>query len=133
MTAIRETSALFDALLGMILWAKTPAAPEAAPGGGWLTIFTMWVPILALMWFLFIRPAQRQEKDRKAMIATLKKNDRVIAAGGILGTVAHIKENEDEVTLKVDEGRIRVLRSSIVRVIREEEAAKEQPKANTPS
>ncbi len=110
-------------MLALILFAQEQA-PAAGGGGfgGWGQLITLWLPLLLVFYLLMIRPAQRQEKERKAMIAALKKGDRVIAAGGLLGTVHAFKENEDEVTLKVDEGRIKVLRSSIMRVLRDEEA-----------
>ena len=59
----------------------------------------------------------------------MKKNDKVITSGGLIGIVAAIKDKEDEVTLKVDESsnvRLRVTKSSIVRIIQPEEAGKEQ-------
>ena len=79
--------------------------------------------IMALFFFLIILPAQRREKKQREMImAALKKNDEVVTAAGIIGVVAHIKDNADEVTLKIDDNaRIRVLKSSIVRIVTKEE------------
>jgi len=82
-----------------------------------------------LFWFFMIRPMKRQEQERKALLSALKKNDKVVTSGGIIGIVASVKEKEDEVMLKVDESsnvRLRVTRSSIVRIVGGEEAAKEQ-------
>jgi preprotein translocase subunit YajC len=75
-----------------------------------------------LFYFMILRPSRRQQQELRSMLASLKKNDEVLAAGGIIGTVVNIKEkaigNEDEVTLKVDDRvRLRVLRSSIVRIL----------------
>jgi preprotein translocase subunit YajC len=105
---------------------------EAAQGndqGSPLTsMLFMFLPIIVLFYFLVMRPAKSQEKKQQALIAALKKNDKVITSGGIIGIVANIKEKEDEVTLRVDEGsntRLRVTKSSIVRVV-VEEPAKEQ-------
>jgi len=111
-------------LFALYLFAQNEGAK---PAGG-VSLFdpqmmlTLWLPLFVVFYFFVLRPGQRQEKERKAMVAALKKGDRVIAAGGLLGTVYAYKENEDEVTLKVDEGRIKVLRSSIMRVVRDEEA-----------
>jgi preprotein translocase subunit YajC len=108
------------------------------PGGYWQLIL-MWAPLIFLGWFLLIRPAQRQERERRQMLALLKKNDRVIAAGGILGTVTNIKENreganptmEDEVTIRVDDNvRLRVLRSSIHRILSSDESRDPKETAN---
>jgi preprotein translocase subunit YajC len=90
------------------------------------------IPIMAiffLAYFLILRPsARKQEQERLNMLNALKKNDKVITSGGLIGTVAAVKEKEDEVTLKVDESanvRLRVTKSSIVRVIPAQEAGKE--------
>jgi preprotein translocase subunit YajC len=52
------------------------------------------------------------------MLSALKKNDRVVTIGGMIGTVANITPDGQEVTLKVDDNtRIRMIRSSIQRVL----------------
>ena len=67
-------------------------------------------------------------------MAGMKKNDEVVTASGIIGIVAIIKENEDEVTLKIDDNaRIRVLKSSIVRIKKKEEPAKDAAPATAPT
>ena|SRR5262245_48605830 len=92
-------------------------------------LFTF-LPMILLMvfaYFLLLRPANRQRKEQQAMLGALKKNDKVITSGGLIGIVSGIKD--DEVTLKVDDSsnvRLRVTKGSIVRVVREEEAAKDQ-------
>ena len=69
---------------------------------------------------MFFRASSRQRKELQKALAAMKKNDKVVTSGGILGVVVALKDNEDEVTLKVDETsntRIRVLKSSVVRII----------------
>jgi len=53
----------------------------------------------ALMYFMMIRPQQKQKKDRASMMDNLKKGDRVITVGGIYGIVRGVKE--DRVTLEI--------------------------------
>ena len=65
---------------------------------------------------------KRQEKQRQALVSTLKKNDKIINSGGIIGIVESVKEKENEVVLK---GGLRVTKASIVQVVTEE-APKEQ-------
>src|SRR3954470_14696871 len=73
--------------------------------------------IFGLFFFLIILPAQRREKkQREETLTKLKKNDEVVTNGGIIGIVHTIKEG-DEVVLKSDETRIRVLKSSIARIL----------------
>ena len=88
------------------------------------------LPIMLLFYLLILRPGKRQEQERQAMLSAIKKNDKVVTSGGLIGTVAAIKDNEDEVTLRVDDSsnvRLRVTKSSIVRVLSSAaaEAAKE--------
>jgi preprotein translocase subunit YajC len=79
-----------------------------------------WIVIGVLFYLMLIRPERRKRAELDQMLRSLKKNDRVVTAGGIFGTVVQASQDADEVTLRVDESnntRIRVLRSSISRVI----------------
>ncbi len=69
-----------------------------------------------LFYFMLYLPNKRQKAERANLLGSLKKNDRVVTIGGILGTVANT--TDDEVTIKVDDNtKIRLLRSSIQRVV----------------
>lgn len=84
----------------------------------------IWFPmiIIAVLWyFLLFRPQRREQAKKEQMLSALKKNDRVITIGGIIGTVANISADGREVTLKVDDNtRIKFLRSSIQGVMKDE-------------
>jgi len=80
------------------------------------------IAIAALFYFLMIAPMKRQEKQRQALVSTLKKNDKIINSGGIIGIVESVKEKENEVVLK---GGLRVTKASIVQVVTEEAQQKE--------
>lgn len=100
------------------------AAPQTNPILGLLPILVIGV----FIYFLAIRPMKKQERERKSLLEALKKNDRVLTSGGIIGVIANIREKEDEIVLKVDENsnvRLRMTRSSIVRVLSDKDAAKE--------
>lgn len=78
------------------------------------------VVIGVLFYFMLIRPERRKRADLEQMIGNLQKNDRVVTVGGIFGTVVNVQKGSEDVTLKVDESnntRLRVLRSSIARVV----------------
>jgi preprotein translocase subunit YajC len=93
-------------------------------GGSALIQFAPLILIVVLFYFLIIAPARRKERQQRELLNnTLKKNDRVITNAGIIGTVANIKD--EEVTLKLDEGRMRILKSTIARILGDEEAAKD--------
>ena len=71
--------------------------------------------IFVVFYFLLIRPQKKQQKEQKKMLAELKKNDEVVTAGGIHGTIVNLQD--DTVTLRVDENtRIKVQRSSVQNV-----------------
>jgi preprotein translocase subunit YajC len=108
----------------MMLFAWQLLAEQTTNGaqqtGSGLLAFLPLLAIGVLFYFLMIRPMKRQEKERQALLSTLKKNDKVITSGGIIGIVSNINDKQDEVTLKVDESsnvRIRVTRSSIARIV----------------
>jgi preprotein translocase subunit YajC len=103
------------------------ASDPQAQGNILFTLFPFLI-IGLLGWFLMIRPMKRQEQERQTLLSALKKNDKVVTSGGVIGIVAAIKEKEDEVTLKVDESsnvRLRVTKGSIVRILGGDEANKE--------
>jgi len=71
--------------------------------------------IFAVMFYLImIRPQQREQRERKEKLEALKKNDKVLTIGGIIGTIVDLSNDGARVTLRVDDGtRIKFTRSSI--------------------
>lgn len=72
-----------------------------------------------VMMIFMSRSSARQRREQQAKLSALKKNDKVITSAGIIGIVVAIKDNEDEITLRVDDTsntRIRVLKSSVAHV-----------------
>ena len=68
--------------------------------------------IFVIFYFLLIKPQKKQQDEHKKMVAGLKKNDEVITAGGIHGTIMSVKDHS--VTLKVDDNvKVEVQKSSI--------------------
>ena len=93
------------------------------------------VLIFVVFYFLLIRPQQRKAKDHKTMLDALRRGDRVVTGGGIIGTVARV-ETPEEVTVDIADGvRVRVLRSTISSVLAKpdpaaaREAAKQREEA----
>lgn len=100
---------------GLLLAQEEQKAP---PMANELTMFLPFVAIAIIFYFLVLRPQRREQSARETMLAALKKNDKVLTIGGIIGTVANIAPDGQEVTLKVDDNtRIRMIRSSIQRVL----------------
>jgi len=119
--------------LQLLAQAADGGQAQPSPTGG-LWSFAPLIIIFILFYFFMIRaPMKRQEQERKNLYSTLKKNDKVVTSAGIIGIVASIKENEDEVMLKVDESsnvRLRVLKSSIQRILSGDETPKDDAKAS---
>lgn len=101
-------------------------AAENGKDGGMAPMLSMLWPFLMigiLFWLLLIRPQRQEHAKRQAMLKALKKNDVVIAAGGIYGVVADVDREANRVTLKVDEKtntRLRVTLSSVIPVMQDE-------------
>jgi len=78
----------------------------------WLIQLLPMVAIFAIFYFLLIRPQQRQRRDREEMLKNIKKGDRIITSGGLIGTVVGL--GEETVTLKIaDSVRVECLRSGV--------------------
>jgi preprotein translocase subunit YajC len=76
----------------------------------------MMVLFFVIMYVMMIRPQQRKEKERKAMLAELKKGDKVLFAGGLIGSIAQIGDKTAKI--KVAENvRLDVARGAITAVI----------------
>lgn len=88
------------------------AAPQTCfqPSG-----LVMVAAMFAILYFMLIRPQQKQEKERRAMLAALKAGDSVVTTGGIHGKVARL--SAETVALRIDERvEITVDRAQIARV-----------------
>jgi len=103
--------------MNWLLFAQDPA--QAPP-----SLSSLLVPMaifLVVMYFLMIMPANRQRKQQQALLASMKKGDKVLTQAGIIGTVVTIRDdaaNEPgEVTLRSDDTKIRVLKSTIVNIL----------------
>ena len=89
------------------------AGADAPPG------WVQWVPIagmIAIFWFLIIRPQMRQQKAHREKIGSIKKGDKVVTAGGLLGKV--VKVDDDYVDLELAQGvRVKAVKSTIGDII----------------
>jgi preprotein translocase subunit YajC len=68
--------------------------------------------LLGVFWFIIMRPQQKRMRDHRALLSSVKQGDKVVAAGGIVGTVRRIDDDilslqvADNVVLKVDRGTV---------------------------
>ena len=77
--------------------AAATGATGAAMGGELITTILMMVAMVAIFYFLLIRPQRKKDKQVKNMLAALKVGDRICTIGGLYGTIAGLKD--DTVTL----------------------------------
>jgi preprotein translocase subunit YajC len=79
--------------------------------------FAPFVLIFVVFYFFVIRPQQQKTKDHRSMLSALRRGDRIVTGGGIIGTVAKVV-GDDEVLVDIAEGmRVRVVRSTITTVL----------------
>lgn len=93
----------------------TPAYAQGAGSGQGDILFQLlpFVAIFAIMYFLIIRPQQQRLKAHKEMIAGLRRGDTVVTAGGIVGKISKVID-DDEVQVEIAENvRIKVVRGTI--------------------
>jgi preprotein translocase subunit YajC len=93
------------------------------------------VLIFVVFYFLLIRPQQRKARDHRTTLDALRRGDRVVTGGGIIGTVVRV-DSPDEVVVDIADGvRVRVVRSTITNVVAKpdpaaaREAAKQKEQA----
>ena len=81
-------------------------------GGGGLAAFLPLIVLVGVFWFLIMRPQQRRQREHRQLTSNLNQGDRVVAAGGIVGTVRRVDEDTislqvaDNVVIKVDKGSV---------------------------
>ena len=92
-------------------------AAAAAPSGG-AGFFIQTIPLVlvfVIFWFLMIRPQQRRMKAHQAQIAAVKKGDRVVTGGGLIGKVTKVGDSEVEVELGPNV-RVTAVKSTLTQV-----------------
>jgi preprotein translocase subunit YajC len=103
----------------------SPAYAQAAGGGGGDPFMTF-LPIILIFvvfYFLLIRPQQKKVKAHREMVSALRRGDKVVTAGGLIGTVTKII-SDTEAQVELAEGvRVRVVRHTISEVLSRTEAA----------
>jgi preprotein translocase subunit YajC len=84
--------------------------------------------VFVIFYFLIMRPQQKKAQAHQAMIKELRKGDRVITAGGILGTVDKVI-NDSEISLEIAEGvKVRAIKSTVNNVVAKTQPANESTK-----
>lgn len=81
--------------------------------------------IFAIMYFLLIRPQQKKMKEHNAMLSQLRRGDKVVTGGGIIGKITKVNDGEAEVEVEIATGvTVRVMRQTITAVLNKTEPTK---------
>jgi len=104
-------------------------AQAGATGGGGSSLMpfvVQFVLIIAIIYFIMVRPQQKQRQKHEESLRNLKRGDEVVTTGGIVGEVVHIRETskdgganrlDDRVTIKSGESRLVVERGRIAKIL----------------
>lgn len=91
---------------------------SASGAGSILSSLMLFLPLIAIFYFLIFRPQQKQRQDAQRMLASLKRGDRVVTRGGVIGTVDKVEEQR----LRLDVGnglKLHVQREYVDRLVSE--------------
>jgi preprotein translocase subunit YajC len=87
--------------------------------------------LLALMWFLLIRPQRRRQLEAQKMINSLEVGKEIVTAGGLYGTIREIED--DELRVEVADGvEVRIAKRAVAAVVSEEEEPEESEAEEAP-
>ena len=105
----------------------SPAFAQGAGGAGGADMLTSFLPLIlnfVVFYFLLIRPQQKKQKEHKAMLAAVRRGDKIVTAGGLIGTVAKVI-GDDELSVEIAEGvKVKVARGMVSTVLSKTEPAK---------
>jgi preprotein translocase subunit YajC len=108
----------------------TPQGEGATPGSTMMSFLPL-VAIIAIFYFLILRPQNKKQKETQKMLSALKKGDRVVTIGGIHGVIQSVKEST--VIIKVDENtKLEFNRGAISTVSSQGKEEKEEKKLESP-
>ena len=95
----------------------TPAYAQDGGGLGGLESMLPLVLIFVVFYFLLIRPQQKRAKEHREMLSAIRRGDRIMTGGGIIGTVTRVKD-DDELTVEIAEGvKVSVARGTVAQLV----------------
>lgn len=110
--------------------AVAPAADAPGAGQAFLWNMGMVAVLVVLFYLLLIRPQQKRFKEHSRMLAGLKKGDKVVTGGGLVGKIHKISEDDDEVIIDLGGGnKVTAMRSTLTG--KNEARLKDKPAAGT--
>ena len=104
------------------------AAPQANPAGGLIGMLPMLLIMVALFYFMLIRPENKRKKEAEQLRSAVKNGDKITTIGGIVGTVVDVKSDRFVIETGADQVRIEMMKWALSTNETAEEAAKEEAK-----
>lgn len=105
----------FAGFFGWLILAQgTPAGTVQDPRAGALQFIGPLLFMVVIMYVIIFRPQQKKAKDHAALLKTLKRGDKVVTSGGILGMVTHVKDNS--VIVDSGDSKVEILKSAVSEV-----------------
>lgn len=115
-----------DLLWLLAVGASGGSGQSKGSGMGMLVLFA---GLFFIWWFLYLGPQMKRQKQKQQMMDALKKGDRVVTRGGLIGTVLGIREKEKIVVLRFSENvKIEVLRSAVEGILKDEPEEEKEKK-----
>ena len=92
----------------------SPAFAQSAGGGGDLTSLLPFVLIFVVFYFFLIRPQQKRAKEHREMVSQLRRGDKVITSGGVVGTVTKSVDDQETVEVEIAKDvKVNIMRTMI--------------------
>ena len=111
---------MIHSLMTLAMGAAAGAGADGKPANsgvvmiGWLGI------MLLIFYFMLIRPQQRREKERRAMLSEIKSGDRVVFGGGIIGMISNVKDKT--YMIKIADGvKVEVSKAAVTQTLQKDE------------
>ncbi|QNT79366.1 preprotein translocase subunit YajC [Entomobacter blattae] len=99
----------------------SPAYAQSAEGGfnsSTLLAIVPYLGVFAIVYFIMIRPQQKKAREHKEQLNKIRRGDKIVTAGGIVGVVQKSLEDSDEIEVEISPGvKVKVIKSTITTVV----------------
>ena len=97
-----------------------------------MTAYIFVLALLALIWFMLIRPQRRRQQEAQRLLETIGVGKKIVTAGGLFGTITAV--DGDEVRVEIADGvEVRLAKRAVAGVVSEDEEPEQAPEEETPA
>jgi preprotein translocase subunit YajC len=127
-TSVTPSASEGESAASQVATTAVETGTATPPPPGIFESMALFLPaMLAVMvvYFIMMSRPQKKEAQSRERLKDLKKNDRVVTAGGILGTVVNVRPDTEYTTIRIDDSantKMQVMTQSIVRILSDESA-----------